>query len=240
MSKAYITAVVSAAGSGSRMGFDRNKLLIELKNKTILQRTLEALKQSSCIDHFVLVIRKEDEEDIRQSILPNLFTDKNQISLVYGGKTREESTWHGLQAIPDQTDYVLYHDGARPFVSQEVVARTVQALEENDVDGAICVVPVKDTIKVINQKKMVETTPKRSNLVAVQTPQVFKKASILSAYEKALEEDVYTTDDSQIVELFGGKIITVQGDYENLKITTKDDLLMGELILDARKEEVER
>lgn len=232
----YITAVVSAAGRGSRMGGDQNKMLLHLQGKTLLEHTLQALQGVGCIDHFVIVIRPEDEEEIAGEILPQVFKSKEAYTTTYGGETREDSTWQGLQAMPKQTTTVLYHDGARPFITKEVVDRTLEALANSNADGVICVVPVKDTIKVINAQKMVETTPNRANLVAVQTPQVFYKEALMNAYEKSRTEEVKTTDDAQIVELFGGKILTVLGDYENIKITTREDLLTGDLILASRKE----
>ncbi len=232
----YITAVVSAAGRGSRMGGDQNKMLLRLQGKTLLELTLRALDRVGRIDHFVIVIRPDDEEVVNR-ILPQVFPKKDCYTTTYGGETREDSTWQGLQVLPEQTTIVLYHDGARPFISKEVVNRTLDALVKTTADGVICVVPVKDTIKVVNAQKMVETTPNRANLVAVQTPQVFNKKALVEAYCRSRTEEVQTTDDAQIVELFGGKIQTVLGDYENIKITTREDLLIGERILEARKED---
>lgn len=239
----YITAVVSAAGKGERMGWHRNKLLIPLDNICILERTLMALVAVEEIRSYVIVIRPEDREEIELGILPRVFGRvRDHVILAPGGPSRKDSIWNGLLALPDRTDLVLYHDGARPFVTPEVIRRTIRGLLESRVDGSICVVPVKDTVKVINDDRNVVTTPNREKLVAVQTPQVFHRESILRAYRNAREEDISATDDAQIVELAGGKIRTVRGDYENIKITTREDLLIGELIikkrLDDRQESV--
>ncbi len=233
----YITAVISAAGRGSRMGFPRNKLMICLEGQTILERTLHQLEACAMIRAFVIVIRPDDKEQVEAEILPRVFPKEDRpIVLVTGGETREDSTWQGINAAPKETQVILYHDGARPFVKPVTVGQTIQTLLENPVDGAICVVPVKDTIKMVDNRGFVETTPQRSSLFAVQTPQVFWKKSLLAAYKKARSEHISTTDDSQIVEIFGGTIRTVTGDYENIKITTRDDLTLGQMIIRKREQ----
>lgn len=226
-----VAAVISAAGRGTRMGWDRNKLMMELEGTTILERTLQVMKQSGRIDRYVVVVRNEDHDEVRDRILPRVFgREAGEVILVEGGESREESTRNGLDAVPGECGVVLTHDGARPFAECEIVGRVLDRLAEGDVEGVICAVPVKDTIKVAS-RGLVEMTPVRSTLFAVQTPQAFRVDVLRRAYEKAMRERVAVTDDSQIVEIFGGKIAVVEGSYRNIKITTAEDLLMGELLL---------
>ncbi len=227
----YITAVISAAGRGRRMGWNRNKLMMKLDNMLIVERTVSALKKCPLIKAYVLVIRPEDEEEIKGSIIPGVFSEDDVVLTTYGGETREESTWNGIKVAPEETEMILYHDGARPFITVDVIERVINTLIENKADGAIPVVPVKDTIKVLNADKYVETTPNRERLVAVQTPQAFWKDKLISAYKNARSENIATTDDAQIVEVFGGKIVTTEGSFYNIKITTPEDLLVGESII---------
>ncbi|MDY3052113.1 MAG: 2-C-methyl-D-erythritol 4-phosphate cytidylyltransferase [Ndongobacter sp.] len=231
----HVSAVISAAGRGSRMGWERNKLLLPLSGKSILQRTLEALTEVREIDHFVLVIRPEDEATVREEILSGIKAlTRERVTLCFGGDTREASTWCGLQHLPEEARTVLIHDGARPFVEPDLIRTMLFEMAQTAADGVICAVPVKDTIKVV-QHGVVETTPRRSSLYAVQTPQIFRRSVLQRAYEKARGEEVETTDDAQIVEIFGGTVHVVEGSYSNIKITTPEDLLLGETILRERE-----
>lgn len=128
----------------------------------------------------------------------------------------------------------MIHDGARPFVEPDLIRTMLFEMAQTAADGVICAVPVKDTIKVV-QHGVVETTPRRSSLYAVQTPQIFRRSVLQRAYEKARGEEVETTDDAQIVEIFGGTVHVVEGSYSNIKITTPEDLLLGETILRERE-----
>lgn len=227
----FVTAVVSAAGRGERMGYDKNKVLIELRGVPVLERTLSQLAQVEEIDHFVIVLRPEEEEEVRTRIASKIF-ESNRYSIAHGGETREASTRNGLLKMPDETDVVIYHDAARPFVDPHVCIDALRRLEEGDVDGVIACVPAVDTIKVVRENGIVEMTPKRSLLYNVQTPQVFEKDVLLAAHENARQEGIQTTDDSQMVELSGGKIAIVKGSYKNFKITTPEDLILAEMFLD--------
>lgn len=224
----YVTAVVSAAGRGTRMGEKKNKLLLKVGDKYILERTLEKVLESKYIDKVLVVIRREDEAFIRENIFSNL--EEDRLLVAYGGQTREASTHNGLKALPEETVLVVTHDGARPFVDAELFDRCIESIV--DVDGAVAAVPAKDTIKVVRADKTVQATPPRKNLYHVQTPQVFWKQILLDAYQKAMEEEVYVTDDASVVELFGGLVRIVEGDYSNIKITTQEDLLHAKLILE--------
>lgn len=233
--KPWVSAVISAAGRGARMGFDTNKLLIDFEGKTIIERTLEALREVSFVSHYVLVIRPEEEE-VMAKIAEKIFSGLSY-SLAYGGATREASTRSGIEQCPKNTEVILTHDGARPFVSKKIIEDCYNTFLETKADGTIVVVPVKDTIKTVDAKGFVSRTPKRSMLYQVQTPQIFWKDLLLEAYDKALQEKLEVTDDAQIVELFGGRVSTSLGDYSNIKITTKEDLLLGKMIIKKREKD---
>lgn len=229
-----IGAVIQAAGRGTRMGYKRNKLMMPLQGLPVLTWTLRGLVTCPYIQSFVIVIRPEDEEEVRESILPAVFTQGQEVRLVYGGESREASTWNGLMTLPEDIDIVISHDGARPFVSSNLIERCINRLRDlgqQRASGVICVVPVKDTIKVVGEAGYVQATPPRKNLYAVQTPQVFWMDHLVWAYRKAQTEKVAVTDDAGIVEIVGGRIATVEGSYNNIKITTPEDLSTAELIL---------
>lgn len=222
----YITVLITAAGLGTRMGTEKGKLFLEIGDKTVIERTLEAFDDIDEIDDLIVVIRKEDEmmmKRIAQSM-------KKPMKFVYGGNSREESTFNGLQALSDQCNIVMCHDGARPFIKRETIIECIHQIKTNK--GVIVAVPVKDTIKNINAQGYVDFTPKRELLYQVQTPQVFHKETILSAYELIKEENIKVTDDSSLVEKMGEKVKMVIGDYTNIKITTKEDIIIGERIIE--------
>lgn len=232
----YVTAVISAAGRGERMGRDINKILLPLDGIPILQRTLDQLAKVELIDHFVIVLRPEDVECVEEEILSQLLPPEKW-SIAQGGPTREASTRNGLFQMPDETEIVVYHDGARPFVEETYCKAAIERLGKGDVDGVVCAVPTVDTIKVVRENGLVEMTPNRAMLQNVQTPQVFKKDVLLAAYVNAVKEEVVTTDDAQMVEIYGGKVAVIRGSYRNIKITTPEDLLLAELMIQQEKEE---
>ena len=154
--------------------------------------------------------------------------------VVAGGKERQDSVYNGLINTDDQSKYVMIHDGARPFITKETISKALEVVKQNK--ACVVAVPVKDTIKVVNNtSKEIEHTPKRETLWSVQTPQCFEKDMLLSAYEFAHENNLAVTDDSMLVEAYGKKVYIVEGDYTNIKITTKDDLILGKAILEASK-----
>lgn len=215
-------AIVLSAGKGSRMNSDVHKQYMILEGKPVIYYALQAFSESP-VDEIVLVVGAGETEFCRKEIVDKYhFTKVTQI--VEGGKERYHSVYEGLKACPD-ADYVMIHDGARPLVSQKLIT---SAMEDVKKCGAnIAAVPVKDTIKLVNEEHMVMDTPRRDLLWSVQTPQSFSRSLILSAYQKMLQqEDADITDDAMVVEQYGAKNVhVIMGDYENLKITTPEDLL---------------
>nr|WP_072513850.1 2-C-methyl-D-erythritol 4-phosphate cytidylyltransferase [Ndongobacter massiliensis] len=231
-------AILSAAGRGIRVGSVRNKVLLPLLGKPILAYALEALRAVPRLDGFVLVVRKEEREEILNQVVKKVLAgDPRPFWLCSGGETREDSMWSGLQTLPDSCETVLYHDGARPFLAPAVVEAALDRFFAGTEDGVVCAVPVKDTIKVVGKNDRVTATPIRAGLRAVQTPQIFRRQAIVHAYEVARDESIQTTDDAQILEIAGGKIAVTAGDYGNIKITTPEDLAYGEWLLRTQKKD---
>lgn len=216
-------AIVPAAGLGKRMAAEKNKLFLEVSGKSILTITLESLSRCD-IDHVILVIRPEEEIVIREAIrfLSLSFT----VDLVHGGKERQDSVYQGLKKIPDHTKMVAIHDGARPFIREEVFQRVL--VEAKASGAAIAAVPLKDTVKETLGNPVVHRTLERSLLWAAQTPQIFSAALIHEAYEQAQKESFFGTDDASLVERIGKNVSLVLGDYRNIKLTTPEDLIIGE------------
>lgn len=220
-------AVVLAAGRGRRMNSDISKQYLLLDGKPILAYSLKAF-ENSFIDEVILVAEKGYEEYCRREFVERYGFHKVK-KIIPGGSERYQSVFCGLKCI-DDADYVYIHDGARPFISKEILERAGAAVQEH---GA-CVVgmPVKDTIKIADEEQFVADTPKRSRVWQVQTPQVFSYPLIKEAYEKFMEQpDTRVTDDAMVMEeMQGRKVYLVEGSYENIKITTQDDLQYGEVL----------
>lgn len=210
------TALIVAAGSGSRMGLGYNKMLFKLKNgHTILEETLQTFKEDKRCHQIIVVASPEDLE-----IFMQLCAGGNVV-FVQGGATRQDSVYHGLKAV--MCEYVLIHDGARPWLTLDCIDRIVECLQEHD--ACLLMMPVKDTIKVVEDGKVV-STPQRSTLYQAQTPQAFRSCEILKAYQQAYQKHLQATDDAQIMELCGAhEVYVVEGSYENMKVTTKEDIV---------------
>lgn len=233
--KKKCAAIVLAAGRGSRMGTKIQKQYLEIEGKPVLYYALEVFEKSEIIDDVVLVVGREDIDFCRREIVERYqFQKVSQI--VAGGKERYESVYHGLEALEETCpDYVFIHDGARPFVDELMLKRVYEAVERY----RACVVgmPSKDTIKIVDDEGMVIETPNRKTLWQVQTPQVFEYELIKDAYTNFMQrEDVQATDDAMVLEMMAGKSVRlVEGSYENIKITTPEDLGIAELFLKKRK-----
>ena len=221
----YNTAVVLAAGNGTRMGIDKSKLLIEIGGKTVIERSVAVFENMAEIDEIIVVCRECDVERFSE-LLP-----QDNITFVIGGKTRQESVKNAVETI-DDCDYIIIHDGARPLVTPETVVKT---LDEAQIRKAAATgVYVKDTVKVVDENLNIVGTPNRKNLVLIQTPQISDFATYKQALKKAEEEGRDYTDDCQLVENIGVECGVVIGEYENIKITTKGDVPMAESIINAR------
>lgn len=219
-----MTAVLVAAGSSTRMGFD--KLSFDLGGETVLERSVRAFDECPEVDELVIVTGASSENAQRAAA-----RCKKPMRLVRGGSTRAESARSGVAAAHGRL--VAVHDAARPFVSQSVIADTIAAAAR--CGAAAPAVPVKDTIKTVAEDGAVTGTPDRSTLRAVQTPQVFEADLLKAALQSALENEVPVTDDCSAVERLGKVVYLIDGDEENLKITTPVDLVIAEAILAERE-----
>lgn len=222
--KNKISAIITAAGSGSRMNSIIPKQFIEIKGISIIERTLRKFYRLDIIDEIIVIIKKDEIEYYNR--LKEKYSDK--IKMVIGGSSREESTYNGLLATDENTDIIICHDGVRPFVTEEIILNSIESMEYYN--AVIVGVPVKDTIKSIKNDNTIAFTPVRKYLYNAQTPQVFKRNIILDAYERGFSENIQVTDDSSLMEIIGEKVKIIPGSYTNIKITTKEDLLFGEII----------
>lgn len=230
----FVTALIVAGGGSTRMGTRKNKLLLDLKGMPVIARTLLAFEHAGCVDEIVLVCREEDRDEIRE--ISQMFGIRKLVAVVKGGETRQQSVFSGVQAAGEKTTHFAIHDGARALITTEAIQASVE--DGIRFHASSLGMPVKDTIKVIDEEGFVQDTPNRAFLWNVQTPQVFEKTVYQRAMEKALQEQADYTDDCQLVEQLGMKVHLCMGSYENIKITTMDDLALGEHILQLREEEV--
>lgn len=222
----FVTAIVAAAGMGTRMKRAINKQFLTIDGKPILAHTLKKIEECDYID-FIIIIIKQSDINYVGNILHKYGLEK-PFKIVYGGKERQDSIAEGLKNIPCETEIVLTHDGARPFVSP---LKIKEVIENVFLTGAATLAnPVKDTIKISSNGNTVDYTPNRSVLWAVQTPQVFLVDIINKAYRQAFDEGYYGTDDCSLVEKTGKKVRLILSDYNNIKITTPEDLVIAEAI----------
>ncbi|WP_286317278.1 2-C-methyl-D-erythritol 4-phosphate cytidylyltransferase [Romboutsia ilealis] len=219
--------VIVAAGTGSRMNMGINKQFIKLEGKEIIAYTIEKFYNNSNIEDIVVVV-KEDESDFFKKEILDKYNFKN-IKIAYGGKERQDSVYNGLKLLDKKCHVVLIHDGARPFVSDKIIDNCIK--EAKNHKAVVVGVPVKDTIKVIDKDKYIVDTPNRSVLWSVQTPQIFDYNILIDAYKDAFKNGFYGTDDAMLVERIGYKVKMVEGSYNNIKITTQEDLNLGSQIL---------
>ncbi|MCK5516408.1 MAG: 2-C-methyl-D-erythritol 4-phosphate cytidylyltransferase [Desulfobulbaceae bacterium] len=229
------TVIIPAAGFGSRMKLDHPKQFHQLGDAPILIHTIRAFLQNSHIDRIVVVIASDKIKQTRE-ILARYIGQLDQITLVPGGKRRQDSVQEGLKALDQGTDIVLVHDGARPLVSQAVINR---CYETAVIEGAaIAAVPVKDTLKKGNTASKVIDTVERENLWHAQTPQAARRDLLVEAFRKLGEKDV--TDESSLLELAGIPVTLVAGSENNIKITHQEDLHLAERIMQNRANRIPR
>lgn len=223
-----ITAIVLAAGTGKRMNSAVAKQYMMLAGKPVLYYSLKAFEESEVTD--IVLVTGEDDISYCQREIVNKYKITKVSAIVAGGKERYHSVYEGLK-VAAGTDYVLIHDGARPLLTQDIIARSVNEAKQS---GA-CVVgmPVKDTIKVVGEDGFAKATPERSGLWQVQTPQSFSYSLITDAYKKVIASgDTSITDDAMVLErITGRQVRVIEGSYQNIKITTPEDLAIAEVHL---------
>jgi len=228
MDKAKISAIILAAGRGSRMKSDVCKQYLIINNKPVIYHSLKAFEESS-VAEIILVIGQGEEEYCRKEIVEKYqFTKVKEI--ICGGKERYHSVYNGLSRL-NHSDYVLIHDGARPFVTVDIIEKNIAAVKTEN--ACVTAVPSKDTIKISDSSGYIKQTPERNNIWIIQTPQAFRTDIIRSAYEKIINSGrTGITDDAMVLEMVSRQPIKlIPGNYKNIKITTPEDLLIGELFL---------
>ncbi|MTI80709.1 MAG: 2-C-methyl-D-erythritol 4-phosphate cytidylyltransferase [Firmicutes bacterium] len=230
---ARVYAIIPAAGTGSRMATKTKKQYLELNGLPVLVHTLKVFEQCPLVEGIVLVTG-EDELDWCQQEIVDKYGIEKVLSVVPGGDHRQLSVYNGLKSLPaEKEDIVMVHDGARPLITNNEISNAASAAREK---GAVVVaVPVKDTIKVVGEGQKVVDTPSRDSLWAVQTPQVFKYHVLMNAYVNAFKINFLGTDDASLVERMGQAVYLVTGSYQNIKITTPEDMLLAEAILKGRQ-----
>ena len=238
--KKNCTAIVLSAGQGKRMGTSVQKQYIELQGKSIIYYTLSVFQKSEIIDDIILVVGKDQLKYVQEEIVRKYHFTKVK-TVVEGGHERYASVWQGLKAREYdkyyeniQDGYVFIHDGARPFVDEEMLERAYDTVRKYK--ACVAGVPSKDTIKLINEEQFAVTTPERKYVWAVQTPQVFEKTLIFEAYARLMEEEcVHVTDDAMVVEqMMHLPVKLFEGSYENIKITTPEDLDIARIFLSKK------
>jgi len=221
------SAIIVSAGKGQRLMKGTKKQFLLLSGKPVLCHTLDRFEACSLIDSVILVVSPEDMDYCMKEIVEkHKYRKVSQI--VSGGKTRQDSVKNGIEALSPDVNVVVIHDGVRPFVTAAMIENSIHSALE--VGASVTAVPVKDTIKVSGPDGMVRQTLDRSALWQVQTPQAFNIAVIKKAYQKALKDGFYGTDDASLVERLGLKVYLLQGSYSNIKITTPEDFVLAGLL----------
>src|SRR5688572_9204629 len=223
----FVSAVIVAAGQGTRMGPGIDKLFLEVAGRPLVAHTWNAFDSSPDIKHIVLVVRPELESEFHQ--LAKTYQFKKPYSFAPGGAERQNSVWNGLAGVPKQTDIVAIQDGARPCTTHKIISECIAAARE--VGAAVAAQRVTDTLKEIGENNLVARHLDRSKFWAVQTPQVFRKEVILKALEAALKQKRSITDDTAACELIGQPVKLVESSTPNPKATSPADLPYLELLL---------
>ncbi len=219
-------AIIAAAGQGSRIGGDRAKQFLELHGIPVIIHTLRRFERCAAIDEAIVVLPAEETAGFRS--LTKKFDLLKVSRIVTGGATRAESVRKGLEVVPEGTEIVAVHDGVRPFVTPDEIARTMDSARAGG--AAVLVAPVTDTIKEVKGGRIVGTPP-RSKLRRALTPQCFRYDILKQAYEHLNQFEGEITDDSSLVERLGLPITLVDGDSRNIKITRPEDIVLAEVIL---------
>ncbi|HHX22996.1 MAG: 2-C-methyl-D-erythritol 4-phosphate cytidylyltransferase [Tepidanaerobacteraceae bacterium] len=219
-----VNAIIAAGGQGRRMNSSVSKQFLKIKGYPIIYYTLNKFEKMDIISSIVLVLSKDDMDYTKEEIISRYGFKK--VIMVEGGNERQDSVYNGLRVLPPQTDIVVIHDAVRPFIPMRLIEKSVEFAKKHKAVGVA--VPVKDTIKVVDNNNIIKNTPNRKTLWAMQTPQTFSYELIMDAYEKARSDGFYGTDDTVLVEHMGLPVKIIEGAYENIKITTPEDMLFAE------------
>lgn len=226
-------AIVPAAGSGNRMGRDVSKQYLSLGGMPLLVHTLKVFEECPLVDNVLVVVPPSDIEVVRNTVLAPWKLNK-VAGVIPGGKERQDSVRAGIEALDADAGIVIIHDAVRPFVTIELISQCIRAAGQ---EGAVTVgVPVKDTLKEVAPDGRVMRTCDRSLMWLTQTPQAFRRDIIESAHRAAVRDGFRGTDDTSLVERLGIAVRMIRGDYNNIKITTPDDLILAEALLAASQQ----
>ena len=225
-------AIILGGGSGRRMKSDLNKIFLPLRGVPAIVRAIAPFT-GFCAG--AVVVAAADEVEDMKAILAKYGLGRFVRAVVPGGSERQYSVYNGLKALPEDAEYVLIHDGARALVTEQVIRRTLESVEQHG--SGVAAIPVVDTIKRAAADGLVQETPDRASLYAIQTPQSFRMDVIMAAHEKAREDGFLGTDDASLLEHAGMPVYLSEGDRENLKLTTPTDLELAEVILQIRANE---
>lgn len=229
---AFVSAIIVAAGGSTRMGTAGSKQFIPLLERPVIEYTLSAFQNCETISEIVVVSREQDAQQIKEIADNNGFSKVKAV--VNGGDSRAHSVKNGIAAASSGAEYYAIHDGARPLITVEEIERVCEAAFETG--AATLGTPVTDTIKIVDGSDMIESTPLRSQLRAVQTPQVFESELYSFALDNADDSLDGFTDDCSLIENMGGEVMVVDGSNENIKLTTPIDIIIAESILKSRGE----
>ena len=228
----FISAVIVAAGSSTRMKSKTSKQLLRIGSKTVLETTVGEFEEAGIFDEIIIVCPKDETEAFKSLFIEKIMN--TPLKFTHGGETRQRSVSRGVESTDDECSVIAIHDGARPLVKKENI---ISAVKDGITFGAATLaVPVKDTIKTA-ENGTVSGTPPREKLFIIQTPQVFDKKTYLSALRKAETENMDFTDDCQVIESVGGTVHITIGDYTNIKLTTPEDIAAAETFLRLRNNE---
>ena len=227
-----VVAVVPAGGTGKRMGAGTPKQFLMLDGVPLMLHSLRALERAPSVSEVVLVVPKQERTRALTEVVER-YGLKKVLKVVSGGATRQESVHHGLNEVDEDAEIVVVHDAVRPFVTEDLIERSIEAARKHG--GAIVAVPMKDTPKQAGADRLIQRTLDRAELWLAQTPQTFRRALVVEAYRKAEVEHVHGTDDAALVERLGHQVGIVEGSWENIKITTPEDLVLAEAIWATRR-----
>ena len=226
----FVSCILAAGGSGTRMGAEVNKIFLDILGFPVIARTLSVLNNSKYIDEIIIVTKEQDLAGCHDIVRE--FNINKVKTITVGGSTRQESVRNGLFEVSGNADIVMVHDAARPLVTPYHLEEVINAAKEYG--AAALGVPEKNTLKQIDSDGFIAQTVDRSMIYAIHTPQVFAKELIERMYKYAEENGISATDDCMLAEILGEKIKMVEDSYENIKITTPDDLIIAEQILENR------
>lgn len=227
---AKIGVIIPAAGSGIRMGMSIKKQYLTLAGVPLLGYALKTMEDSPTVQEIVVVVGPGEENYCCDAVVKKLGLNKIA-AIVQGGSERQDSVYNGLLALSPDIDIVVVHDGVRPFLNQDILVEVVAAAQKYG--AATCAVPAKDTVKLSDEDKFVTRTLPRDCTWLVQTPQAFRYKLLMTAHRRAQEDNLLVTDDTALVESLGGQVKIIMGAYENIKITTPEDLDVARAIIET-------